>query len=150
MVIRNAKTFCCLGVLCDRYQKETGLGTWDSFHGFIDNEGNPEYNGITRRSEQHGPVSQSRSGSLYSGTCVTSLTTMNDRTDTFDAVIKLIEENLLMMDTTLKSQWITALRSGDFIQGQGVLRSTNEHILLLWCLVYVAAVCLVHRRHRVI
>jgi hypothetical protein len=30
------------------------------------------------------------------------------------------------MDTTLKSQWITALRSGDFTQGQCVLRSTSE------------------------
>lgn len=27
--LRNSTGFCCLGVLCDLYQKETGLGKWE-------------------------------------------------------------------------------------------------------------------------
>jgi hypothetical protein len=31
--LRDGSTFCCLGVLCDVYKKETGKGTWESEDG---------------------------------------------------------------------------------------------------------------------
>lgn len=32
-MLRNGDKFCCLGVLCDLYQKETGQGEWKSDFG---------------------------------------------------------------------------------------------------------------------
>lgn len=35
------------------------------------------------------------------------------------------------MDPTLKERWVTALRSGEYQQGQGVLRTTDDHFCCL-------------------
>jgi hypothetical protein len=91
--INNGETFCCLGVLCDRYRKETGQGAWEAFHGFIDSEGNPNITSLPEEVRVWAGLLDF-GHAVYIPERVTSLATMNDRTDTFDAVIKLIEENL--------------------------------------------------------
>jgi hypothetical protein len=93
-LLRNeeANTFCCLGVLCDRYQKETGLGTWDSLDGFIDNEGIPNRTVLPAEVAAWAGLSE-WNPAVYIPEHAASLTTVNDLTRTFDQVIKLIEEN---------------------------------------------------------
>jgi hypothetical protein len=43
------------------------------------------------------------------------------------------------MDPKIKAKWVAALRSGDYVQGQGVLRDKSRHFCCLGVLCDVAA-----------
>jgi hypothetical protein len=83
-------TYCCLGVLCEEYRKETGLGAWEGDI-FFDGNGESHITVLTRDVAEWAGLSQFNpmlEKDLY------SLAELNDMTDTFTEVINAIEEQL--------------------------------------------------------
>jgi hypothetical protein len=95
--------FCCLGVLCDRYQKETGLGKWD-FYSVSSKKfcTIPRYFTVTALPDEVMEWAGLRGANPViptnkftpEGYTITTLAEINDYTDTFDEVITAIEEYL--------------------------------------------------------
>lgn len=38
-VLRDLRGYCCLGVLCEIFRRETGRGEWDARYFFVEDEG---------------------------------------------------------------------------------------------------------------
>jgi hypothetical protein len=102
--------FCCLGVLCDLYQKETGKGAWNERGGFTPdpeavygyaqweysvtpNEVR-EWAGLPTVNPNVPNVDKIATG-WSSDASNLSLAEINDNTDTFDSVIRSIEASEL-------------------------------------------------------
>ena len=90
--------FCCLGVLCDVYRKETKLGKWGkdilgNFDFKNTKKGNREY-----RSSGVLPLSVMEWAELTQDNPVInntqSLAGLNDRGDSFEKIADIIEKNL--------------------------------------------------------
>jgi hypothetical protein len=94
--LRKDNRFCCLGVLCDIYIKDTQRGKWEN-DTFIDVDGARERgiltNGVVEWSglENGNPTLTVYSEALKD---LDSLTEMNDRGMSFNEIANFIEQNL--------------------------------------------------------
>ncbi len=91
--LSNGYTYCCLGVLCELYRRETGEGSWvdDSTRWFLDGGGRSSGASLPR-----GVVSWAGLGELDSDPEVATgrLSSLNDSGSTFVEIADLIEAQL--------------------------------------------------------
>jgi len=90
--------FCCLGVLCDLYEKEKELNGWRSNEIFNGREVIKSYLGVGNVLPEHvkewSGLSSVDGGFVKFGAYPEGLATLNDRGIPFDALADLIEEQL--------------------------------------------------------
>ena len=89
--------FCCLGVLCDIYRKETKLGKWgknrfNRFHFTNTKKNNQKFEdqGVLPLSVQQWAELPERNPSIYKQM---SLANLNDSGSTFQEIADIIEKN---------------------------------------------------------
>jgi hypothetical protein len=86
--LRSGDSFCCLGVLCDLYHKETNNGEWKR----IDPSGNVYY--FLNNGMYLPDVVCDWAGVIWTAGHVDTLANINDTTIGFDEVIKRIKDTL--------------------------------------------------------
>lgn len=95
--LRSGKEFCCLGVLCDIYIKETGLGEWKG-DGVVEvSEGHKHFSVLPVSIKEWAGLKTINPTIESSDRDVKTIAEVNDRlalSGTFKEVIKVIKEQL--------------------------------------------------------
>lgn len=96
-LLRSDNSFCCLGVLCDIYKKETGIGEWlnNTFFGksmLKSYLGNSSIQLIESVREWAGM--DTKYGGFPSGLDIDSLLVMNDSGKSFAEIAEVIKEKM--------------------------------------------------------
>ena len=92
--LRDKHGFCCLGVLCDLYRKETGLLEWvdEGRHFVIDGIGN--FTTLNSNVMDWAELKDNNPMVWIDNVNITSVAQVNDRGATFSEIADLIEKNL--------------------------------------------------------
>lgn len=85
--LRKGNTFCCLGVLCELYRRETGDGTWENNHFLRISDVLPSRVSIWAGLSESNPT-------VEGITCDTSLAERNDAGVTFSEIADIIDSEL--------------------------------------------------------
>lgn len=89
--LKVGDSFCCIGVLCDLYKKETGKGKWvtlyDDAYGFVAGKAVLESNYIPQEVREWADVEKG----LY---IFSELAVLNDSGKTFSEISEVIKEKL--------------------------------------------------------
>jgi hypothetical protein len=95
LVLRTNTGFCCLGVLCDIFNKETGKGEWEKqfIYSYVFKNGHESNRSYLPESIQSWAHFNTNSGELTINGSITSLSILNDYDYTFEQIAQIIEEN---------------------------------------------------------
>lgn len=96
--LRDQAGFCCLGVLCDLYKKETGNGYWNQYpegcYEFVDISGVKMNYTLADPVVAWAGLEDNNPDVTIEDTAERALGSLNDEGYTFEQIAKLIEEQL--------------------------------------------------------
>ena len=92
--LKNKNKFCCLGVLCDLYAKETGKGKWNNRNRFTDEKDDIGDSQTLTLGVMEWAGLDEANPSFKLDDDITSLANENDKGRSFKHIAVLIEENL--------------------------------------------------------